>query len=446
MKRFLKIAAVIIISLLIFFVGTFKYRQHKANEVSIPKNTGSLMKISVDEIYKSIAANMIANPGYYFKSNTNTGTKSNFDGFDHGLKIPASIFFYTIDDKPKTAFFSRLAISDFQKFSNFIKNTLKLNIIKASGLNLAKNNLKNFTILFNEEYAAIALSTQVGEFESILKDILNEKNFVKLGDSKFSDLKKSTDHLAYVDKDNDAAINFENGEISFTNGFLSKEIMPATKAAHRQLNTTSAIGFWLNADFKTNAKQTLKLRDTSLEQDSLVKYYKGYLDFEWLNTTQQIDSVITYDYNDDFEKVEKVTLKKRDIPNFVVNISSDAIGLKNYLSRQSIINRDSGIIDKSVFPLYKIFVGGDNKQLVFSTRKGNKVAETTELSNDFFALNVNFPKLNKEINIPVLSKYLEMLKQLNLSGKVVSGTVKINGKLDFANDDINSLYQLLKSM
>ncbi|RZL44835.1 MAG: hypothetical protein EOP00_18900 [Pedobacter sp.] len=447
MKKFLKITAVIVLSLLIFFVGTFKYRQYKANEVSIPKNTASLIKISVDEIYKSIAANMISNPGDYFKSDRNTGTKSKFDDFDHGLKIPASIYLYTIKNQPKTAFFSWFEIKEVDTFKSFLKNILHLNIEKKpQGFNYAKSKLGNIAIYYNDKNAAIVFSNELADFEPVLIDVLKQKNFIQLSKSNFDLAKNSTGHLAFADNEHFATLNFDKGVINFSDEFISRTIIPAAKPIHKKFNSESTISFWLNADFKTTAKQTLKLKTTSLEKDSLTKYYKGYLDFEWLNTTQQIDSIITYDFNDDFEKVEKVTLKKRDIPNFVVNISSDAIGLKNYLSRQIIINRDSGIIDKSVFPLYKVFVGGDSKQLILSTTKGSKVGRTTESSNDFFALNINFPKLNKEINIPVLSKYLEMLKQLNLSGKVVSGTVKINGKLDFANDDINSLYQLLKSM
>ncbi|TCD08529.1 hypothetical protein EZ449_11840 [Pedobacter frigidisoli] len=445
MKKFLKITAVIVLLLLIFFVGTFKYRQYQANEVSIPKNATSLVKISIDEIYKSLAANMISNPGFYFQLDKKATAENKENKFDTGLKIPASIYCYTIEGKPKTAIFSRLAISDFQEFSNFIRNTLKLNITKASGLNLAQNNLKNFTILFNDEYAAIVITAQRDEFETVLKDILNERNFIKVGDSKFNVIKKSTDHLAFIDKDNKGYINFENGEINFDNEFLSKTIIPAKKPFYRKFNTESAVSFWLNANFAKADNKTYKLKNASLERDSLLKYYKGYLDFEWINTTQQTDSVITYEYNDDFEKVEKISLQKRAVPKFILNISADAVGLKNYLNQKNIIKQDTALVNKAVFPLYKVFVGGDTKQLTLSTKKYDKTDKNNLPSNDFLSINIDFIKVNKQISLPFFTNSFKSLSRLDIKGKVIeNGKIKVDGKLELVNKDINSLYQLLK--
>jgi len=447
MKKFFKIAAVILISLLIFLVGAFKYRQYLANQVSVPKNANSIMKVSVDEIYKTLVVNMILHPGYYFKSTSGKNNKSKLDDFDHGLKIPASIYLYTIKNQPKTAFFSRFEIKEVDAFESFLKNVLHFNIEKKSkGFNYAQSKPGNISIYYDNKNAAIVFSIEPADFQSILSDVLNQSHFVELSKSNFNLAKNATEHLAFADGKHFATMNFGNGAINFNDDFISKNIASAAKPLHRKFNAESTVTFWLNADFKTTAKHTLKLKTTSLEHDSLGKYFKGYLDFEWLNTTQQTDSIITYDYNDDFEKVEKVTLQKREIPNFVVGISSDAIGLKNYLSKQKVINPDSGVVNKSVFPLYKIFVSGDSSQLILSTGKNNKINEITESSNDFFALNINFLKLNKELNLPLLSRYTRLFKQLNLSGKAVSGKIKIEGKLDFTNDDINSLYQLVKSL
>ncbi|GGI23984.1 hypothetical protein [Pedobacter mendelii] len=445
MKKFLKIMAVIVLSLLIFFVVTFKYRQYKANVVSIPKNATSLVKISVDEIYKSVAANMISNLSFYLKSDGINKINKN-SKFDLGLKIPASIYLYTIADKPKTALFSKLAINDFQEFSNFLKNNLKLNITKTSGLNLATNNLKNFTILFNEEYAAIAFSTQIDEFEPILIDILNEKDFIKVGDSRFNTLKSATNHIAYAAKELTGSVDFEDGAINFIHEFSSKGIVQTTTPAQMPFNETSAIKFYINADFKADNDKTLKLKNFNLQRDSLLKYYRGRLDFEWINSTQQTDSVITYEYNDDFEKVEKVTMQKRDVPNILLSIDADANGLKKYLSQQNIINTDSGLVNKAIFPLYKVFIGGDDKQLVFATKKPEPVNNKKIATDNFASLMVDFIKLNKQNNIPIFSNYTKNLTQLNANGKFTGNDkIKVDGKLELVNKNINALYQLLKN-
>ncbi|MCZ4223592.1 hypothetical protein [Pedobacter rhodius] len=438
----------ILLSLLIFFAGTFKYRQYRANQVSIPKNTNSIIKVGIDDIYKSLVGNMISNPGFYFKSDLKKDAKSKFDGLEHGLKIPASIYLYTIQNQPKTALFSRLEIKNLNTFENFLRNVLQFKIEKKSeGLNCAKSKPGNIAIYYNSKHAAFVVSNESADFELILTDILNQKNFIELNKSNFNAVKKSTDHLAMSDGEHFAVLNFDNGKINFNDEFFSKIIIPAEKPLYRQISNQSAISFWLNADFRAMPKRTLKLKNLSLERDSLIRYYKGYADFEWINTVQQTDSVITYDYNDDFEKVEKVALQKREIPNIVVNVSADARGLKNYLNRKNIINLDSNVINKSVFPLYNVFVGGDDKQLILSTGKYHKFDTTKVATRDFFSLNVNFERLNKQITLPILTRYFSSLTFLEIKGKAIgNGKISMNGKLEMKNKDINSLYQLFKGL
>ncbi|WP_231427634.1 MULTISPECIES: DUF4836 family protein [Pedobacter] len=448
MKKFLKITAVLILSLLIFFVGTFKYRQYKANQISIPKNATSLIKISIDEIYKSLAKNMIANPGYYFKSDLKKDTTSKLKDFDHGLSISAAIYLYSIDNQPNTALFTKLEIDDVKKFENFLKNVLQFNIVKQKdGINLAKSKLGNVALLYNKDYAAVAISGMAANFNSTLNDILDQKNNTSISDSQFSNLTKSTQHIAFSNCSNEAYINFESGTVKFDYTFLSKAIIPSKKPSHKKFDNASTISFWMNADLKALHSNPLKIKNTQLHQDSVLKYYRGYLDFEWLNTLNQTDSIITYEYNDDFEKVEKVTLQKINIPNITVGIDADAKGLQNYLDQKDVINLNSGTINKSFFPLYKVYVSKMNKQFLLSTGKNPKTKSAMIQSDDFLGLNINFLKLRREANFPLITRYFQNLQKLEIKGKAISNRkVNITGDLSFKNDKINSLYQILKML
>ncbi|KQR70517.1 hypothetical protein [Pedobacter sp. Leaf176] len=446
MKKFLKIAAVIIISLLIFFVGAFKYRQYRANQVLIPSNAGSLVKISVDELYKSLAVNMITHPGYYFKSDTKTKKKTWFDGLDHGLQIPANLYLFTIKNQPKTALFSRLEIKNLNAFEVFLENILHFNVEKKpGGLSYAKSKFGNIAISYNSRNAAIVFTNEHADFDLLLAGILSQKNFIELRKSAFNLVRKATNHIVFSDGGHFATLNFDNGSINTNDELISETIVPAPKPFHRIFKRESAISFWLNADFKTTPGQTLKLKNTSLEQDSLTKYYKGYVDFEWINTIQQMDSIITYDYNDDFEKIEKVVMQKRDIPNFIVNIIADGKGLKNYLHQKNVIRLDSGVINKTVFPLYKVHVAETDTQLKLSTNENPITIPTNIQSDEFLGLNVYFNKLSKQSNFPSITKYIRNLQKLEIKGKLIEGKkVRITGNLTFRNKEVNSLYQLLK--
>lgn len=450
MKKFLKIAAVILISLLIFFIGTLKYRNYSANQIAIPKNTTSLVKICVDEILKTLALNAISNPVRYFKSDTGKNVGRSFKRLDHGLSIPANLYLYTIKDQPSTSLFARFKIRNLKNFEDFLSKAIGFKIKKVSNkLKYAKSVLGNIAICYDEKSAAVVFSSHIANFDAALKDVLNEKNFKKMSDGGFSQLISSSSHVAFEENAQFAELNFKNGEISFNGIFNTPEGVKIKTGlySHQPANTNNVMNFWLNADFERNTKKEFKLKNVLIEQDSLVKYYQGYIDMEWINTIKQTDSIITYEYNDDFEKAQKVTLQQKDVPNFLINISADALPLKNYLARQNLIHLDSAMVNKSVFPLYQVFVGGNSKQVIFSTKREPSLHQYSQKTNNFLSLNLNFNQFNQQVNFPIISRYLEGLKYLTVKGQATGDEkIAVQGKLEMNNKDINALYQLLKTL
>jgi len=446
MRKFFKITAAILVSLLIFFVAVFKYRQYQANQISIPGNVTAVLKVSVDEVLKTLAANMISNPGFYLKSSDNQKTSIKKNKLASGVQIPASIYFYAIQNQPATAVFSRFDLKSYPDFETFLTATLRLKISRRQqGINIATSSLGNVVICYNTEAAAMVVSGEVVNFDAVLIDVLKQNKFVKLQESRFNAIKASTHHIAYRDNKNSFSADFVTGAINFDADLSTPVIVPAANPKHSTFNNESTASIWMDAAFATTLNKTYRFKNTTIERDSLLKYYHGYMDFEWTNSTSQTDSIITYEYNDDFEKIEKVSLQKKEIPNFTINVAADAKGLRSYLSRQKMINLDSGTVDKSIFPLYKTFIGGNNQDLLLGTNSDLKINPRKETSKDFLALNVNFSKLNAQLNLPVASRYLKSLKRLALRGTAVrTNAIQLNGNLTFVNGDINALYQLLK--
>ena len=444
MKKFLKITAAISLLLLIFFVGLFKYRQYYANQISVPKEATAIIKISIDEIYKSIAMNMLLNAGYYLKSDTTRKPDIKTGNFKHGLKIPASIYFYTIKDQPEMALFSRFEIKQFNNFETFVKNKLGFKILKKqNGITFA--GLRNVIICYDSSNVAVVFSGEARNFDSALMKVLKENNFQKIGNGKFKSIKESTHHIAYFNAKNSVTTDFNNGEINIDADFANHFLIPAAKPFHRKFSRESTASAWLNADFVKSSNKKIQLKNSILERDSLLKYYRGYLDFEWTNTTTQTDSIITYEYNDDFEKTEKVALQKRSVPNLILNIKAEKNLLIKYLDEKQVVNLDSGTISKTVFPLYKVFVGGDQNQLQLTTQKNNKTENIKVPANEFFSLNVDFVKLNASMNIPGLTQRLKLFKHLEVKGtSMTTEQIQLHGKVTLNNMQVNALYQILK--
>lgn len=447
MVKFLKITAAIVLLLLIFFVGILKYRTYCAEQTLIPKRATSLIRINVDALYQTLAANMLSNPGYYFKSDFEKDNPGKVDKLATGLSVPASIYLYNLSEKASGTIFSRLAIKNIKDFEYFINNILHLQVIKkAEGINIAKSQLGNFVICYNSKAVAFALTTRIENLDQPLLDILNLKDVVKVSESPFKELVSLKQHLVFSNKDNEGWVDFKNGQIDFSNVFLTEAILKPHKPSHHKLNPGSTVNFWLNANLKPGLNKSYTFKNFNLEQDSLIKYYNGNIDFEWTNSITQTDSIITYAYNDDFEKVEKVSLQKRNIPAISVNIDSKVNGLKNYLAKQGLINLDSSTVNKNIFPLYKVFVNSGTENLNFTTVKNQNINTAKVQSTDFLYLSIDFIKLGKQLEMPLITNYLKAAERLEVKGKLVDGQkIRIDGKFEMKNEDINALYQLLKS-
>jgi len=446
MKKFLKIIAAIILSLLIFLVSVLKYRQYQANQLLIPKNANVLIKISVDEIYKSVLMNMIKNPAYYFKQNK-TGIKyPETNRFKHGLKIPASIYFYTITNQPKTALFSRFVIKDFVAFEKFVKQTLKLDIKgKQKEAYFAQNKTGNLAICYNKKIVSITISGNQKNFQQILLNLLEDENLQQLNDHPFSAIGSMNDHISIISTNNTTSVNFLAGKIEFSNMAVNSQFSPAKKPSHRSFKKESTVSFWLDASWKAQSPLNITHSNVVLNKDSLIKYYNGYLDFEWAGTTLQADSVISYEYNDDFEKVAKTSIQNKKVPDANFYIKTKGHQLYQYLANQHAINQIDTTLNKSFFPLYKIYATKNSQALILSSSKKNKNDSTFINTDDFLGLNINVLKMQREVEIPLFASYFKPLKHLEVRGKFIKpNKVNVTGTLEFVNRDINAIYQIIK--
>lgn len=448
MKKFLKITAVIILLLPIFFVGIFKFRQHQADQIHIPKNTTALIKVSIDEIYKSLALNMIAHPGFYFKSFKKDST-SKTDKLESGLTIPASIYFYTIKGQASTTLFTRFNIDDLSEFEAFLKNTLQLTVSKKqNGITYAKNRLGNVALYFNSKNVAMAVSGKAANFGQILTDILKQKNFEPLaGSDNYKTITNDKEHISFIEGENGGNINFKNGELLFS--YIRNQPVNTkfkTGIIHRIPNENSIVYLWYNGSLSEHNTKSFQYKNLKIQPDTINKYFDDRLDFEWTKSITKTDSVITYEYNDDFEKVEKISLQENSLPLFSLQLDLKSMGLKNYLSKIGLINPDSGTVNKSIFPLYKVYATETDKNLTFSTQRNLKSNTKKIKSDDFFYLSVNFLKLNAALKTPLIAGYTKALKGLEIKGNMIEGkSLKFNGKMKLVNPEINSMYQIIRS-
>lgn len=443
MAKFLKITAAIILLLLVFYFGFFKYRQIQANRVSIPASTQALFKINVDELYKTIALSYLKHPRQYSGADKK-GLKEKVAELNTGLKIPANIYLYSLKAKAKNAFFSRLEITDSLAFNNFILK--KLALIKKDA-HFFQSADSTFCLLSNQTTAVLAFTPSKESVKTTLEEILAQKNMVKISDSKFEPMANLADHLSFQDAENLSRINFTDGKINISSELVNRWIEPAPQPRHRILNPESTVSMWLNGKFKPAlSKKNVTVSSSAFSKDNFFRFYKGYLDFEWTNTVKQIDTVITYEYNDDFEQVEKKITREQKIPGISLNMSANDQEVASYLKSSGFMDQSTGKISAAIIPLYQIYFKGNNGNIQLSTLPNAKPDLKMEPANDFFYLKVDFKKLIKQTPFTFVNDYLDIFSKLEMNAKSLGkDKIKLESELLFVNQDANALVQLLKA-
>jgi hypothetical protein len=442
MVKFLKITAAIIILLLVFYFGFFKYRQFQANKVLIPATTETLLKINVDELYKTLAVSYLKHPNQYDGADKK-GINEKVNDLNTGLKIPANIYIYALKGKIQNTFFSRLEIVDSLAFDRFVLK--KLSLIK-KGTNFFQSADSTLYLLLNKTTVALAFTPKKEPVKKVLEEILAQKNMVKISDSQFEQMAGFSDHLSFQNAENLSKINFNDGKITLKSDLMNKWFEPATQPKHRILNPESTVSMWLNGKIKSDlTKKNYTMSPSLLSKDSFFRFYKDYVDFEWTKTITQVDTIVGYEYNDDFEQIEKKILQDRKIPSITLNLNADDKAVSKYLKSLDALDQSTGKISSLMIPLYQVYFKGNSGNVLLTTVKGTKPDLNRVSSDDFFYFKVDFKKLINQTSIPLVADKLGIFSQLEIKAKNTGkDKIRLQSELLFLNKDANALIQLLK--
>jgi hypothetical protein len=437
--------AAIIVLLLVFFMSYLQLRQYNSYRIPIHNKADVIIKINVEGIYKKLALDLISHPFYY--SNKEKGEKTDENKKGNGVEIPANVFLYSVSAKSASTFFCSLPVTDTVIFKSFIIEKLHISSLKKISATMFSGTSKDgkLTVAYTADNMAIAYSVRREKVLDILTDILNRKNVLPVSDIKIKKLKQVSNDVDYVSSTGFGSMNFKNGEINLSAEITSDSFfMIGKKITHRQFSAESTMKMWLNAPIHNQIKNTvLSVKNYTFQTDSLLKDYKGYLDAEWLNTITQTDSVITYDYNDNFEKVEKLSTAQVQVPGITISLKTNAEPLLKYLKDQNAIKNDHAV-NKQLFPLYSVYSSKSAGYLQFSTKKGDGSTAKEESSDYFFFLEINFDKIRSQNQFPLLNSYIGNSSLLTAKAKKIKAkTILIESSIDLKNKEVNSLPQFL---
>lgn len=411
MKRILTISAAVILLLLIFVYAYLGFRQNQSYKMRVHQEADFIFRINVDGIIMSNGFKFLQNPSKFLTLSKDSA------GVQKGFTIPANIFVYTVRSRSVQTYFCTLPVSDTLKLKQYLQKVLHVVHFKPAGneVTIGHDKEGQLTIAYNPVCVAFSYSMKKENTEGILLDLMANKNVMEKTDVRLGLLKSETANLAYHFKGFSGA-----GELTATKLLINGQVplkqfdVPRHVYGRNNFQTGAAVKAWLNADFhQFLSKERFCIKGICLEGDTLLKYYGGYADLEIGHATKQKDSVVTYGYNDDFEKTEQIEVKEINVPGLNICFDVSKAGISAYLKKQAVINSQNQL-SKTAFPLYKVYIREERKLLQFATDEKIMSAPVKVKSPNFFFVEIDFDQLRKQELFPLITPYFKGLKHLTL--------------------------------
>lgn len=457
MKKFLK--GFLLFALLgILGYWAYKYYNKTASLVDrIHEDAESVIKVDLHQIKETLVWDALSSPGYYYDhSKRDTDKEKTKDSTaDKGVDLqPYTAVFFTVKDVENIVF-TTLDIQNSVAFETYIAKEIAK---KKGTIQKDRDGLYRYAIVeknkvafaWNKEQLVIglALSLEHKKVAAVFKDILIEERLIRdKSHPLITTLSKADDHITYVRKEDQIGINFEDGMATIEGNLVSKtpnSFLPEI-AVQRVPNASFQIHWDYNFEqekhkttFIKNLEKLSFFEKNNLDVEMIANRTNGFFSLAVKGRTMQTDTVITYTYDDNFEKIAQKSTQEKEVPKIHINLGAENESLKEYLIDRDAVEQD---VFKA-FPYYNFYVKEGTLNTSFDTFKANMPTKKLVTSN-FFDCKIDFKRLQEDLNIPQTKALFQLLDSSRFRAYQSEGNqIVLKGNFKGLKEDINILSQL----
>lgn len=422
--------ALIAISLYLFL----KVREQRSKNALVHSESEYVLRVSVDKILSEIAWNAVMNPRHYLAKDTaRRAAADSIRSSDLGLDIPASIYLFALKGSEGT-WYTMLAIDNEQKLQAFINNRVvgdSIPIEREGDHWWISGKDDRISFYGDSKNVLVALSLEKTAKKQDMMELWNQRVDQMVPISTVTDFKldKSSADIQWQQRGGSTS-----GTLLFSQGMITAELsLPnnilrlPSKAQVRELPASNVLNAYCQADLRPLlTKYKDNLQRYNIPVDTLARYYGGYLDLQWRSEdVVQMDSVIAYDYDDNFNRIEKKELREESVPNLLFTFKASP-HLTSYLP------------ERLFYKFYKTMEGDQMGLSTDAQAKNNYPYHPTG-----HAFHISYQQ-NAAVQrylgwIPLLDK----IDQILISGQGQGQVNNFDGKVLLKERNIHALYQLL---
>lgn len=436
-----------VLLLFIAFKAYVGYKKSVSLDNVLHKDAHQVIKVNTYEIGKTLLFDYLSNSNYYEQHKDSVTSIQKEDNLK-GVSMPFAVVIQTIKNIPDT-YFTVLKLTDVGAFEKSLTNQIgeDLNIKhhKEDYKSVYIEKFKTSIAWLNEQLVIVYGNSQSKKVKDIQKDLLFENNIIDENSKLFQDVVQSYSHVSYRESDSETtfSITFDNQKISISGpieiaGWQHKnEPFTASRSGGEVLFLAGDFG---NNDLSGWISKLDFVKNMNIDSKVLSQNLTGYMDIAiYDEKTTQKDTVISYVYNDDFEKIEEKQIQEKEVPVITSSFRIKDSTLLKYLYKNKHIQSEVF----TSFPLYQLTPTLEDNRLIFSNADTITLERPSPNSVFFMSLYADTQKIKAMEFLPFSNRIPEKLESINavMTDHGIH-TVWLDCSINFSDKNVNALAQL----
>ncbi|UII77702.1 hypothetical protein LV716_08025 [Flagellimonas sp. HMM57] len=441
-------------------IGYYVYTSYKKSSALlgvVHQDAHSIIKVGIHDLKETLILDALGAPRYYYKnSKSSSGDIKEEDEEKEGSGVeltPYNLLLFTMPDIENTVF-SVFRIDDATDFEKYIKREIndkvdKIHTSDAKAYQFAWFKNGNIALAWNTEKLIVAGSLKIEKsaIRTVFKEVLVDGKTIDDSDHDLiKAVKEAPGHLVYADTKGISTVSFKDGAAVLRGNALTSR--SHTKEFVTPVYQDPSLSFHYDLNLKQSSekeKLAQKLNGISffsknnLTPLELLQPFDGALSLCIAGRTAQNDTIVTYGYDDNFEKIAQKTIERKEVPQFYMNLGSTQGSVKEYLLEAGALSNSDVF---KPFPLYQLRVSENDSRTTFNT--GDSISsQTQKTSSYFFNLQANFNRLQQDMGIPQTEKLFSLLKNMRVQAwQEAEDEIQIEGFIKAKEEYINILSQV----
>jgi hypothetical protein len=397
-KKYIFLVIIILLSVGVYFVLFHKDKSLKY----IPENADVIVLVDVKKAKRQYISSYLMHPSKWFEEKKEKKNKISIR--DSGLEIPDFLQIFHLNNTKISEWYTVLEINDKEKLSLFLKDRKFIN----DGKGIFKSN--QFFVKINGEKCIVGTSDL--NFNNIEKpfsqkfrnNVLNADSFMDDGLGSISFISELRTQNFSIDlKDDEIEIKNEQNSTNFES--LISDLYKETQFLDAELDSE-------------NIKKIGSVFKENLTDSASVNHLKMCA-----NLTQVNDTIVSYEYDDNFNEIEKISYQKIVQPDYeIVLQTSNPEKAWTYFQNKKWINAQNQF---TAIPFQPNLIGVNKNQIsIKSTRKSVKLNETKKQNYIFIKNNPLLFSSFKTLN----NQFFKDVEYIFYGNKNQDYTVKIKFK------------------